>query len=430
MTTKTWQAPIVFELDEAKPVAKEKKPVSQSVKTAEKANMKPVAFTEKFEKPTTASAKAPTQRQIQHPAQHPVQEKIKAVDNTQTEDFARIDDEPVHIPETERNLPEALERFFDKLDSLPLPEVLSSRINREQAQQFSPLRWLFASLAALLMLMLVVDTWRFLATQFNGSLFLGLVFSLLVLTITATAGWLAWSAWTEIRRLRTVSTLQEEGETLLENDAYGHATPYLNKVAHFYEQRADVKPGIDRFYIVANDHHTDTEACQLFSQQVLKDLDEQAYRIVLKRSNETALMVMISPIASISTILTLWRNMQMIRDVATLYGGRPGFFASFPLLGAVVQNLIYADVSEIMADSVGEIFGGGVLSVVSGQMAQGLGSSLMTARVGLFAMHACRPLPFQSKEKPSLKNIRHEVLRSLKKAITGDKTSRFKKAVI
>ena len=50
-------------------------------------------------------------------------------------------------------------------------------------------------------------------------------------------------------------------------------------------------------------------------------------------------------------------------------------------------------------------------------MAQGLGSSVLTARVGLRAMQVCRPLPFLEGEKPRLKEIRKEIIKSLKKLV-------------
>jgi len=141
----------------------------------------------------------------------------------------------------------------------------------------------------------------------------------------------------------------------------------------------------------------------LFSNFVLKEIDQQAYHIVSQRSKETALMVMISQIALLDAILTLWRNTRMIQDIATLYGGRPGFLGTITLIGGVLQNLIYADVSEMVADSAAEILGGSMLSVMSAQVAQGLGSGVLTARIGIQTMQACRPLPFSEEEKTPLK---------------------------
>lgn len=279
---------------------------------------------------------------------------------------------------------------------------------------FSPWWWLVGSLGLLLVSMLVVDAYQFINQQYVNSLFLGTFFLLLVIAITSAVLTLSWRAYENIQLLRTVSNLQREGNLLVETNSYGNAIHYINRIAHFYVHRPDIKARLDRFYVMLNDSHYDREICTLFSSHVMKEIDQQAYRIVTQRSKETALLVMVSPIALLDTVFTLWRNVRMIRDIATLYGGRPSFFASVSLVSSVMQNLVYADVSEILAESVADAFGNSVLSVVSTQAAQGVGSGILTARVGLQAMALCRPLPFQTEEKPRLKEIRWEIVSSLK----------------
>jgi len=278
----------------------------------------------------------------------------------------------------------------------------------------SPLWLLVASLSLLLVLMLLVDTIHFIAQQYSSSLFVGTLFLGLILTIVGTTLLSSWRAYQNLQVLRTVSKLQQEGRRLMETDGYGNAIPYLNKIAQFYNHRPEIKTRLEYFYLNLNDSYHDRELCGLFSTNVMKEIDQQAYSIVVQRSKETALMVMISQIALLDTVLTLWRNTRMIKDIATLYGGRPGFFGSISLMSIVLQNLIYADVSEMVAESVAEIFGGSVLSVMSAQAAQGLGSGVLTARLGLHAIQACRPLPFSAEEKPGLKDIRREIVASLK----------------
>jgi len=292
----------------------------------------------------------------------------------------------------------------------PLEPIISSI----SPTSTSPWLWLVGALGLLLVLMLLVDTYHFIAQQYASSFFLGTLFLTLIFTICGTVFILSRQAYQKIQILRTVSALQKEGYELMEKDGYGDALRYINKMVHFYAHRPDVKERIERFYITLSDSHHDSEVCNLFSNLVLKEIDQQAYHIVSQRSKETALMVMISQIALLDTVLTLWRNVRMIQDVATLYGGKPGLLGTMSLISGVVQNLIYANVSETVADSVAEILGGSMLSVMSAQVAQGLGSGVLTARLGLRTMQACRPLPFLEAEKPRLKGIRREIVFSLK----------------
>jgi len=295
------------------------------------------------------------------------------------------------------------------------PEPMAqSEIASQSPRTSSPLLWLLGSLGLLLLLMLVLDAYHFVAQQYASSFFLGTIFFGITLAITAAVLTLSWRAYKNIRALRTVSALQKEGRQLMETDSYGSARPYLNKVMQFYEHRPDIKARLESFYVTVNDSHHDREVCALFSSHVMKDIDREAYRIVTLRSQETAVMVMISQIAILDAVLTLWRNVRMIRDVATLYGARPGFFGSMSLISSVLQNLIYAGASEVVADGVAEMMGSSILSIMSAQAAQGLGSGVLTARLGLHAIQVCRPLPFTKENKPRLKDIRREIVSSLK----------------
>ncbi len=114
----------------------------------------------------------------------------------------------------------------------------------------------------------------------------------------------------------------------------------------------------------------------------------------------------------------------MIRDLATLYGGRPGFISSISLIGKVFQSLIYAGVSERVAESLSDILGGSLLSVVSTQLAQGVGSGILTARVGLHAMQTCRPLPFREDEQPKWQSIAREIWASFKSSDASVRTAK------
>jgi putative membrane protein len=281
--------------------------------------------------------------------------------------------------------------------------------------------WLLGALGLLLGSLLMVNTYQFMVAYYQQSVLLGSFLSLLTLFIGTTAIILAWQAYQNLQTLRQVSALQEEGRKLRETNGYGEAIHYVNKIAQFYMQRPDIKLLLDRFYVVLNDSHHDRDICQLFSQQVMKDLDQQAYRLVAQHAKETSLLLMISQKALLDTVLMLWRNLHLIREIATLYGTRPGGLSSLTLLKGILQNLVYADVSEVIAESTAEILGHSMLSMVSTQMAQGLGGGMLVARLGLQTMQTCRPLPFTEAERPRLREIRREMITTLKTLMEAKK---------
>lgn len=273
--------------------------------------------------------------------------------------------------------------------------------------------WLFGAVGLLLTSLLVMDTYHFVVRQYGNGFLVGSFFLLLTLSISSLVLALAWHSYQNLQTLRAVSAFQEEGRKLRELNGHGNAIYYVNHIAQFYLHRPDLKTALERFYVILNDSHQDRDVCHLFSTQVMKEIDQQAYTIVSQRAKETALLVMISQVAFIDTVLTLWRNVRMIRDIATLYGTRPGALGTLSLTTSVLQNLVYADVSGMVADATAEMLGGSVISMMSSQITQGLGSGILTARLGIQTMQACRPLPFTPEEKPRLKEIRWDIMSSL-----------------
>lgn len=286
--------------------------------------------------------------------------------------------------------------------------------------------WLLGAVGLLLASLLVIDTYHFVARQYANGFLLGAFFLLLTLSISSLMLALAWNSYQNLRILRTVSAFQEEGRQLREVNGHGNAIHYINNLALFYLHRPDLKTALERFYVILNDSHQDRDVCHLFSAQVMKEIDQQAYSIVSQRAKETALLVMISQVALIDTVLTLWRNVRMIRDIATLYGTRPGALGTLSLTASVLQNLVYADVSGMIADATAEMLGGSVISMMSSQITQGLGSGILTARLGIQTMQACRPLPFTPEEKPRLKEIRWDIMASLNSIFGSTKEAKGK----
>jgi putative membrane protein len=295
-------------------------------------------------------------------------------------------------------------------------EAIKQQPNILPQKQYGLWTWLLMAMGSLLLLLTCVEMVIFLDRQYQHSFVLGTVFLLLISFITAVALSLTYRAYKNILQLKSVTKLQQEGSILLASNEHGQAMLYLNRIANLYTQREELRKPLSQFYAAVNDRHHDGEVYELFSQKVMAKLDQQAYQIVVQRSKETAILTMLSPMGFLDVILTLWRNTVLINNIATLYSGRPGFISSFMLFGTVLQNLLYADVSDAAADGVAELLGGSALSVFSAQMAQGLGSGVMTARVGLHAMRACRPMPFTETDKPRLRHVRREIIQSMKEA--------------
>jgi len=441
MSTQTWQAPIHFDTSDMAPVTDNKDAINETssstdsppavvtvvvadtpvddIKPNKAAEITPDFIAPKLFNVDTLSNNQQAQVSFQAAVQIPPEQlNQNPIDPHLFQQQTHNPNHETAFSYNQTNFAHPAKQFAKSLGKATWQQ--SQQIIRQlQAQDFPLWTWFFSSLAGFFVLFTIVDTWLFIEQQFSSSFLLGSAFLMLFATILLMMSQLIMRSWTEIRQIRQISHWQKQGDSLRQHAAYGHALPYITQLAQLYQQREDMQPNLESFFATANSSHTDTEICKIFSQQVLHPVDQRAYELVSRHAGQTALLVVLSPIPLLSGIMTLWRNLILIRDISCLYGGRPGFFSASRLFVTVIQNLIYADVSEMVAESMSETLGSSVLSVLSTQVAQGIGSSMMTARVGIQAMKSCRPLSFEEDERPRLSDIRKQTLSLLKQKLGG-----------
>jgi putative membrane protein len=145
---------------------------------------------------------------------------------------------------------------------------------------------------------------------------------------------------------------------------------------------------------------------------LLNRIDARAYELVLRAARDTGFATAVSPAALLDAAIVLWRNLRLVREVSTLYGVRPGWLGSWRLLRSITSHLAVAGVADAGGDLVVEGLGSTLAAAVSARVGQGMINGLLTARIGLATMQACRPLPFPPGHRPSLGKIR-KALRSI-----------------
>ncbi|HSK41161.1 MAG TPA: TIGR01620 family protein [Arenibaculum sp.] len=224
------------------------------------------------------------------------------------------------------------------------------------------------------------------------------------LIVTGAAGLLglAGAELAALRRIERVDHLRlraARGDTSL-----GQA------VAALYRGRADLAPAVAELDRQVSDAHDAAEAIRLTQRVLLHPLDRRAYRLVLAAARDTALATALSPAALLDALIVAWRNLRLVRQIASLYGARPGWLGSIRLLRRMLANLAVAGVAEGGTDLAVEAVGGTVAAAMSARVGQGLLNGMLTARVGIVAMHMCRPLPFAPEDRPGLRRIRQELL--------------------
>jgi putative membrane protein len=182
---------------------------------------------------------------------------------------------------------------------------------------------------------------------------------------------------------------------------------------------------------------------------VLPDLDREARRTIEGHARAVAISTALSPSGTIDSALVLWRNSQMIAEIASCYGLRPGRWGIAVLTYRVILNVATAAVSQEsinmlslaygpkLAEAIGKTMGGvggaiaaagGVIAtanplvgvpvafvgglvrtvsvgagqaaeVVSGPVLQGILTAILTVRTGLEVQRQCRVVPMTEEER-------------------------------
>ena len=286
-----------------------------------------------------------------------------------------------------------------------------------------PLRWLIACVTILLLSLIMQDALLFLTQQWQTHPWLGIFFSILTLALSGLVLALISREFFRLRQLRTLTSLRQETNHLIVCQTFGSAHALLSRVIQLYQDREEIAPGLQKFHHHVDDYLGDREILELFSSHVLSNIDSQAYQIVVRHASAAALMTAISPMAWLDALLFLWRNVWMVREIAEVYGARPGASGSIVLLRQAIRGMMSAGITDILANSAASSMGDSVAAVVMAKTGQGIANGLFIARIGLQTMNYCRPLPFNAHEKPGLGRIRKELQQALKKSINQPETT-------
>lgn len=251
-----------------------------------------------------------------------------------------------------------------------------------------------------------------------------------VAAAAAIAPWLGWIAgatlaatlvagglWArheivEYRRIARVDDLQAEGARLLESGHAGAADAWFAGIARQLADAPSAAPGLARFQAMTVDAYGARDALGLFEREVLASLDRAALAAVARAARDTALGAAASPVALLDAVIVVARSLRMIREIAAIYGFRPGGLAALALLRRVVVQAASVAGADLMGEVTADVVGGlghKVAGTVSARLGVGLFAATRVARLGLATIGACRPLPFLA-EKPTLTRILRQAI--------------------
>jgi putative membrane protein len=297
----------------------------------------------------------------------------------------------------------------------PIPVAQATEpLAPDAAPRRSPWARLFGGALGLLASM-VLGVWVYdwIAGLFARSSLLGWTGTGLLAAFAASMVALVARELNQMRRLAAVAELRERARARMEADTPGDGMAVIGAILRALPAQPDTAERVVQFRAMVHGALSDRQTLQLFDRSVLRPLDERAQAIIVRAARDAAVGVSISPLAVLDVVVTVWRSLRMIRDIAGLYGFRPGAAATLALARRLFVTATAAAAIDVAGTMWGEHLSGRVAGVLSAKLSEGIITAVRTARLGLATIEACRPLPFAEDQRPGLAQLGKQVLAGL-----------------
>ncbi|MCA6101315.1 YcjF family protein [Bradyrhizobium australafricanum] len=214
-----------------------------------------------------------------------------------------------------------------------------------------------------------------------------------------------------LARLATIEKLHlRAAEVLISDDRAASRAIIGNllKLAHQTPQLARARSTLQS--------HTDdiidgADMIRLAERELMTPLDEEARRLVSTAAQRVSVVTAVSPRALFDVLFVFVASLRMIRQLARLYGGRPGALGMIRLLRHVIAHLAITGGMAASDSLIQQMLGHGIAAKLSQRLGEGMLNGLLTARLGLAAIDVTRPLPFNALPRPALTDLAKDLIR-------------------
>lgn len=322
----------------------------------------------------------------------------------------RVD--PAPRPDKVRRAPRALAPDKIKFDSEPDGQDLvvvppaplpSSRHLRWGSLLISALFGLFLLWAGLSASTLIEEL--FARSQYLGWLGLGLagLAGLAALAIIIREIW-------GLLRLNRIEHVQADAARALNHDDDAAARRVLSALKDVYRGRHDAAWGLKSLAEHEGDVMDAKDRVRLADRDLVSAFDAEAHRIIARRSRRVTMLTAVTPAAAFDILFVAAQNLRMLREIASLYGGRPSTLSTLRLARMVIGHLAVTGGLALSDSVIQHVVGKGLIGRLSARFGEGAVNGILTARIGLAAVDVCRPIPQDAEAKETLASLVRELV--------------------
>jgi putative membrane protein len=269
----------------------------------------------------------------------------------------------------------------------------------------------WAGVAGMVLLGLGVGVTQFIENLFarNETLgILGLAFTIaaaLALAVVTAREGLA------LARLAAIEKLHQRAASVIASDDRDESRAVVRdliRIAHQNPQLARARTELEGH---VHDIIDGADLIRLAERELMTPLDTEARRLVSSAAQRVSIVTAISPRAAIDILFVFVAALRLIRQLARLYGGRPGALGMIRLLRHVIAHLAITGGMAASDSLVQQMLGHGLAAKLSQRLGEGVLNGLLTARLGLAAIEVTRPLPCAALPRPALTDLAKDLLR-------------------